>query len=326
MLRERQYNEFIFDENQRIIVIDSETTGLKPSKNNLIELCAIEIENLRITGHQIKIYLPPRNRIEEKALSLHKIEESFYKDCVDDFYNEPIKQLKSLINFIGNSLIVSHNASFDYDFLNKELEYWGIENLRKPIWRCSLLFFKKYVKGRFISMRLFQKKNYLELNILNMELKEKIISQKSFNLASCAENLGIKFKTNDLHNSEYDAMLTAKVFIMIMKIIKDYNNIKKKKNILKSVRIINRSRNRIEGDAFTLMYQIDEDKSDNLKLFLTEAFKNKLLNEPFCYHSNGQNFAQIKFKKSTKINKINKKFKFYHQLPQIYKYKLNKEI
>jgi len=223
MYRDRDYSIHNFDEMQRLIALDLETTGLKLQFNHVIEICAIEIINLKITGNQIKVHIPPRTTIEQEAFSLHKMNQNFYNDNINNFYNDPMKQLISLINFIDNAFIISHNAIFDYNFLNKELEYWGLNNLRKPIWRCSFLFYKRYVKWRLISLRSFHQKDYLLMKILDITFKEKIIYQRSFSLATCAENLAIKFDTDKLHNAEFDALLTAKVFISTMNIIKSYD-------------------------------------------------------------------------------------------------------
>ena len=105
----------------REIVLDTETTGLKPEDGHrIIEIGALEMVNHVPTGKTFHIYINPERDIEADAISVHGItnervaQEPIFAQIVDDF-----------LDFIGSSPLVIHNAPFDMGFINAELEKCG---------------------------------------------------------------------------------------------------------------------------------------------------------------------------------------------------------
>jgi len=101
---------------QRIIVLDTETTGLEPSQGHrIIEIGGVEIINRRLTGNRFHQYLRPDRDIDEGALNVHGITTEFLEDkprfaeVVDEF-----------ILFIKGAELVIHNAPFDVGFIDNE--------------------------------------------------------------------------------------------------------------------------------------------------------------------------------------------------------------
>ena len=122
-----------------------ETTGLNYKKGHILELAAVEVENFKLTGKIMHIYIKPRVFIPENIQKLNHIKYNDYQNFWE-YYNQDTKsQLKNLLHFIGNdSYLIAHNAAFDYHFLNSELKYWELPEIPKERFRCliskSLIF------------------------------------------------------------------------------------------------------------------------------------------------------------------------------------------
>ena len=102
----------------REIVLDTETTGLKPAEGHrVVELGCVELLNRIPTGATFHAYLNPDRDMPEAAFAVHGLSIDFLKDkprfaqVADDF-----------LAFVGDAPIVAHNASFDHGFLCHELK------------------------------------------------------------------------------------------------------------------------------------------------------------------------------------------------------------
>ena len=45
-------------------------------------------------------------------------------------------QLKEFLDFVGDSYLITYDAIFNYNFLIKELDYWGLQRINKNKIRC----------------------------------------------------------------------------------------------------------------------------------------------------------------------------------------------
>jgi len=100
----------------RLIVLDTETTGLNPQEGHrIIEIGCVEVVNRRLTGKSFHVYINPERVIDAGAIEVHGITNEFLADkptfdcIVDDF-----------IAFIQGAELVIHNAPFDVGFINYE--------------------------------------------------------------------------------------------------------------------------------------------------------------------------------------------------------------
>lgn len=107
--------------NIREIVLDTETTGLSPEKGDrIVDIGCVELINYAPTGNNFHVYINPERSMGEEASKISGITDEFLRDkpkfseIADDF-----------LNFIGDSKLVIHNAKFDINFLNSELERIG---------------------------------------------------------------------------------------------------------------------------------------------------------------------------------------------------------
>ena len=103
----------------REIVLDTETTGLDHAKGDrLIEIGCVEIANRVPTGVEFHRFINPETRdVHPDAERVHGIKTSFLRD-------KPVFKAvaKDFLEFIGDSVLVIHNANFDIGFINMELE------------------------------------------------------------------------------------------------------------------------------------------------------------------------------------------------------------
>jgi DNA polymerase III subunit epsilon len=103
----------------REIVLDTETTGLDPLQGHrIVEIGAIELLNHIPTGKTYHTYLNPQRDVPHEAEAVHGLSSAFLKD-------KPLfsKIADELLEFIGDTVLIIHNASFDVGFLNAELGF-----------------------------------------------------------------------------------------------------------------------------------------------------------------------------------------------------------
>jgi DNA polymerase-3 subunit epsilon len=109
----------------REIVLDTETTGLNPfDGHRIVEIGAVELWHQVPTGRTYHQYINPERDMPEEAFNVHGISEAFLAD-------KPVFRAiaQAFIDFVEDSKLVIHNASFDMRFLNAELEWAGSAHL-----------------------------------------------------------------------------------------------------------------------------------------------------------------------------------------------------
>lgn len=100
----------------RLVVLDTETTGLNPQEGHrIIEIGCVELVNRRLTGKRFHVYINPERVIDAGAIEVHGITNQFLEDkptfagVAEDF-----------IAFIQGAELIIHNAPFDVGFINYE--------------------------------------------------------------------------------------------------------------------------------------------------------------------------------------------------------------
>jgi len=109
----------------REIIFDTETTGLDPrSGDRLVEIGCVEMVNRVTTGATFHCYLNPDRDMPAPAEAVHGLSATFLSDK-PRFHEKAAEFLE----FIGDSMLVAHNAGFDFGFVNMELEKCGLDPL-----------------------------------------------------------------------------------------------------------------------------------------------------------------------------------------------------
>jgi DNA polymerase III subunit epsilon len=105
----------------REIVFDTETTGLSPlAGDRLVEIGCVELFNRVETGRSFHAYFNPGRPMSSGAESVHGLSDIFLSD-------KPLfgDRCEDLLEFLGDSPLVAHNAAFDFGFINHELSLCG---------------------------------------------------------------------------------------------------------------------------------------------------------------------------------------------------------
>jgi len=168
--------------NKRIIVLDTETTGLSPQDGHrIIEIGCVELVKRRLTGNHFHVYINPNRAIDEGAIAVHGITNEFLQDkpaftqIADEF-----------IEFIRGAELVIHNAPFDVGFINHEFD------------KLSLGVVKDY-STVFDTLAFARKKHAGQRNSLD---------------ALC-KRYGIDNSHRELHGALLDAEILADVFLLM---------------------------------------------------------------------------------------------------------------
>ena len=105
----------------REIVFDTETTGLDPATGDrIVEIGCVEMINRAETGRHFHAYFNPGRPMPSGAEAVHGLTDIFLSD------KPPFEALaEELLDFLEDSPLVAHNASFDFGFLNHELGRCG---------------------------------------------------------------------------------------------------------------------------------------------------------------------------------------------------------
>ena len=101
----------------REIVFDTETTGFSFSDGDrMVEIGCVEMINKVETGRTFHAYFHPERTMPPEAQRVHGLSDAFLSD-------KPLFHhgADALLEFLGDSPLVAHNASFDFGFLNGEL-------------------------------------------------------------------------------------------------------------------------------------------------------------------------------------------------------------
>jgi DNA polymerase III subunit epsilon len=105
----------------REIVFDTETTGLSPANGDrLVEIGCLELVNRVETGRSYHSYFNPERPMDPAAQAVHGLSDAFLAD-------KPLfaDRVEDILDFIEDSPLVAHNASFDFAFLNAEIDMCG---------------------------------------------------------------------------------------------------------------------------------------------------------------------------------------------------------
>ena len=113
----------------REIVIDTETTGLNPlTGDRVVEIGGVELINHVPTGRHFHKYINPERAMASDAYSVHGLSDEFLRD-------KPrfAEIADEMLAFFDGATLIAHNAPFDVQFLNFELEKCGRPSLNHTI-------------------------------------------------------------------------------------------------------------------------------------------------------------------------------------------------
>ena len=138
-----------------VTVFDLETTGLSPSYGDRItEIGAVKLSGNKLCG-VFQTLVNPERKIPDKIVEITGITNEMVCD------KPTISQVLPLfVDFIGEDILVAHNAKFDTSFLRYELKECGINKNFETY--CTLLNSRKEVKTS-ANFKLSTLKNHFNL-------------------------------------------------------------------------------------------------------------------------------------------------------------------
>lgn len=122
------------------VAFDTETSGAYPLGNEIIEIGLVRWEN----GQESESFdqlIRPSKPIGEEVIKIHGITNEMVADAPG-----MEKVIRTVADFIGDSILIAHHAPFDLGFLVWQLEKYGIALPKTPP-LCSSLISRKIIKG-----------------------------------------------------------------------------------------------------------------------------------------------------------------------------------
>jgi len=174
---------------QRIVVLDTETTGMNRESgphymgHRIIEIGAVEIIDRKLTGRHFHVYLKPDRDIQSDAVLVHGITDEFLVDKPEyrDVHQE-------FLDFINGAELVAHNAPFDVGFMDHEFGMLD-PNIGKTEQYCKVTD--------------------------TLAMAKKIFPGKRNNLDILCDRYGIDNSHRTLHGALLDAEILADVYLLM---------------------------------------------------------------------------------------------------------------
>lgn len=122
-----------YDEQHRLletdtfVVFDVETTGLSAAYDTIIELAAVRIVNGEVVD-TFESFANPHHPLSATTIELTGITDDMVRNAP-----EVVDMIKKFHEFIGDGIVVAHNASFDIGFLYEAYKKAGIDEMHHPV-------------------------------------------------------------------------------------------------------------------------------------------------------------------------------------------------
>ena len=223
-------------------VLDLETTGISYVTEKITEVGIIKYKNGEIID-EFECFVNPEKPIPEKVVEITHITDDMVKDA------ETIdKVIPKIIDFIGDSVLVAHNADFDIGYLKYNFEKYGytLENTYIDTLRLAKAIFpdlKKYKLGIIAdSLKIKVDVAHRALDDVKtlVEVFKVMIERTKEENGKTIDDFDIKFETDFKKLPSYHIIIIAKNYVGLKNLYKlvSYSHLNyfyKKPRILKSI-------------------------------------------------------------------------------------------
>lgn len=119
------------------VVFDTETTGFSAKDDRIVEIGAVKIRNGEVIEERSWLINPQRT-IPRRVTGVHGITGQIVrnKPTFDEVYPE-------FVEFVGDAVLVAHNARFDVDMVRAEVDRHGLDQMPN-VCLDSLKLFRKW--------------------------------------------------------------------------------------------------------------------------------------------------------------------------------------
>ena len=157
------------------VAFDTETTGLQPETNKIVEIGAVKFTYAK-TGDSFESLMDPEMPIPPNVSAINHITDDMVRGAPTG-----AELMPKLLDFIGDSVLIAHNAKFDINMVNAELDRLDLPRL----------------KNRVIDTRWFAKDMYP--------------NEDNYKLQTLAESLEIEVL--NAHRADDDALVCMRLFL-----------------------------------------------------------------------------------------------------------------
>ena len=134
----------------REIVLDTETTGFEPKQGHrMVEIACVELQDFLPTGRSFHVYIDPERDMPPEAEKVHGLSAAFLAGK-PKFAHPEVSE--AFLEFVGDAFLIAHNAGFDRNFVNFELEKCGRPVIHESRWIDTLALAQKRFPGMYNSL------------------------------------------------------------------------------------------------------------------------------------------------------------------------------
>ncbi len=132
----KKYTDSFKNPATKYVVISMETSGLDTEKDVIMSIAATSvIDNRIIIKDSFEIFIIHKRHseldIDNEFISVSKIEKVFENNAVE-----------TLLNYLGNSILIGHRVDFDIEMLNEALSRMKLGNIRNEAFDIEAMFNK----------------------------------------------------------------------------------------------------------------------------------------------------------------------------------------
>lgn len=166
-------------EGRTFVVFDLETTGLSSRLDRIIEFGAVKIRDGEIVDRK-QMFINPQRTLPANIISLTHIRQ-------EDVDGAPTmaEAFESIRDFIGDAVLVAHNARFDHGMLNAAARELGREEFMNPV-------------------------------IDTQPMAHSLLDLKSYRLGNVCRKYGVPYDGEGAHRADYDAEVLSSVFLHML--------------------------------------------------------------------------------------------------------------
>lgn len=163
------------------ISFDLETTGLSAYYDSIIEFGAVKLKDQTVVD-RLQMFVKPPFPIPGYITSKTNITNEMVKNA------KPFSECwKEIVDWIGDGILVAHNATFDYHFLNEELRRIGEAPLTNTV-----------------------------IDTLDMS-RAVLPDRRAYRLGNISRYYHVAYDEEVAHRADYDAEALAGVFLCLLK-------------------------------------------------------------------------------------------------------------
>lgn len=178
-------------------IFDLETTGLSSRFDHIIEFGGVIMKD-RTCIKSLQMFIKPPCTVSAFTTELTGIREEDLQEAKT--FAEGIDEI---LAFISDHILVAHNASFDFNFLNDELKRMNRDPITNPL-------------------------------IDTLDLARSMqADRKGYRLGQIARSYGIRYEEEVAHRADYDAQILAQTYMNMLNELKHIKNLKELQNMQK---------------------------------------------------------------------------------------------